>query len=90
MKNDVSEGFSQYNEGIGIEEKYEWLVHLKNILINEQQEELDRLKNEIIWGEDVYVMMNVREWEEWLKVKHIDKGTWLVAKMKKMSQQFNF
>lgn len=49
------------------------IITLKNILIQAQQEELDKLKNELVRGTSVYVLMNQKEKQEWDELKGIER-----------------
>ena len=58
------------------------IISFKNILIQAQQEELDNLKNEIVKGKSVYVLMAANEKIEWDKYRAIGNSFTLVDKLR--------
>ena len=58
------------------------IISFKNILIQAQQEELDNLKNEIVKGKSVYVLMTANEKIEWDKYRAIGNSFTLVDKLR--------
>jgi len=60
------------------------IVALKNVLIQAQQDELDRVKGEMARGSSVYVLMSKGQREEWERMKGVEEAFRLVEKLREV------